>query len=86
MIVSPQFLDAFAPERTAKLQNHDIAAAANEGPCSAALLIQPAQLSMELNCQGQDSTQLFDRAWPWLAIQLTLFQGSQQHSSVPRLS
>lgn len=48
MIVSPQFLDAFAPEHVAK---HDIAAAANEGPCSAALLIQPAQLSIELNRQ-----------------------------------
>ncbi len=44
----------------AKLQNHDMAAAAHEGPRSASLLIQPAQLSMELNHQGQDSRQLFD--------------------------
>ncbi len=29
--------------------------------CSASLLIQPAQLSIELNHQGQDSRQLFDR-------------------------
>lgn len=48
---SPQPLGAFAPEHGAKLRNHAIAAAARERAlrvCSASLLIQPAQLSIQL--------------------------------------
>ncbi len=58
----------------AKLQNHDMAAAAHEGPRSASLLIQPAQLSMELNHQGQDSRQLFD-----CCVTFTMMPVGSQH-------
>ncbi len=64
MIISPQSLGAFASEHRAnwKLQNHEpLERALAEFPGSASLLSQPAQLSIELNHQGQDSRQLFDR-------------------------
>ncbi len=41
------------------MQNHDIAA--GDGTCSASLLSQPAQLSIDRAHEGQVSRELFDR-------------------------